>query len=218
MERGQAGLVSPAAEVLVLEGETVATIRALAARGVDSKRIAETVGVARNTVRRYLRRRIGEAVQVRPQARRLSGAAVDTARALYSGAADGNAVVVQRLLAEQGVAVSVRTVERAVADLRRAQRVAEVATVRVETARRCSTVPRQAPSPGPWKVARAASNRSSCHTPTVISLPWLACRDRRSRRLRSGLRRETMGETSALCVLDPLPQPPGHRSNGPVVM
>jgi transposase len=45
-----------------------------------------------------------------------------------------NAVVVQRLLAQRGCALSVRTIERAVADLRRAQRVAALATVRMETA------------------------------------------------------------------------------------
>jgi hypothetical protein len=40
------------------------------------------------------------------------------------GPAAGNAVVVQRLLAERGCVISVRTIERAVADIRRAQRVA----------------------------------------------------------------------------------------------
>ena len=56
------------------------------------------------------------------------------ARTLYEGPAAGNAVVVQRLLAERGLAISVRTFERAVADIRRAHRVAQLATVRVETA------------------------------------------------------------------------------------
>ncbi|WP_239493496.1 IS21 family transposase [Luteitalea sp. TBR-22] len=118
----------------MLEGEVVASIRALAARGVGSKRIAATLGVARNTVKRYLRTAVPAGVQVRPQARCLSEAARAEARRLYEGVAEGNAVVAHRLLAEQGVAVSVRTVERAVRDLRRARRVAEVATVRVETA------------------------------------------------------------------------------------
>jgi hypothetical protein len=54
--------------------------------------------------------------------------------ALFEGAAGGNAVVVRRLLADQGVAVSLRTTQRAVADLRQAQRAAALATVRVETA------------------------------------------------------------------------------------
>jgi transposase len=112
----------------------VATIRELAGRGVGSKAIARTVGVARNTVRRYLREPIAPGVQVRPAARRLSDEARQEARTLYEGSASGNAVVVQRLLKERGTDVSVRTVERAVADIRRARRAAELATVRVESA------------------------------------------------------------------------------------
>jgi transposase len=56
------------------------------------------------------------------------------ARALYEGPAAGNAVVVQRLLAERAIEVGVRTVQRVVAPQRRAQISAAVATVRVETA------------------------------------------------------------------------------------
>jgi transposase len=41
---------------------------------------------------------------------------------------------VRRLLGERGLTVSARTIERAVSDLRRAQRAAQLATVRVETA------------------------------------------------------------------------------------
>lgn len=134
MELRQGGLVSPIEEVLVLEGDVVAAIRELGSRGVGSKRIAHILGVARNTVKRYLRRPVPAGQQARPRARVLDAEALETTRALYGGAAAGNAVVVQRLLAEQDVVVSVRTVERAVADLRQAQRVAEVATVRVETA------------------------------------------------------------------------------------
>jgi orotate phosphoribosyltransferase-like protein len=85
MELEAGVLVPPVGEVPVIEGEIVTAIRELASRGVGSKTIAREVGVARNTVRRYLRR------------------------------------------------VSERTVQRAVADLRREQRVAALATVRVET-------------------------------------------------------------------------------------
>jgi hypothetical protein len=66
-----------------------------------SKTIEREVGVACNTVRRYLRQRLAAGVQTRPAARRLTEAARVTARALYSGAAAGNAVVVRRLLAEE---------------------------------------------------------------------------------------------------------------------
>src|SRR3954462_8077818 len=127
-------LVSPTAEVPVLEGQVVTAIRTLAARGVGKKAVAREVGVAINTVRRYLRQPIEPGHQVRPAARRLTDDRRGEARTLYEGAAAGNAVVVQRLLAERGCTMSVRTVERAVADIRRAQRVAALATVRVETA------------------------------------------------------------------------------------
>jgi transposase len=133
MELEREVLVSPKGEVPVIEGELVAAIRELAGRGVGSKTIARTVGVAWNTVKRYLRAPIEPGIQIRPAARRLTDDARRDARALYEGAAGGNAVVVQRLLAERGISVSNRTVERAVADMRRARRAADVATVRVES-------------------------------------------------------------------------------------
>src|SRR5262245_16838551 len=111
MELEREVLVSPTGEVPVIEGELVAAIRELAGRGLGSKTIARTVGVARNTVKRYLRAPIEPSVQVRPAARRLTDEARREARTLYEGAAGGNAVVVQRLLAAREVAVSVRTVE-----------------------------------------------------------------------------------------------------------
>jgi transposase len=134
MELEAGVLVPPIAEVPVIEGEIVTAIRELASRGFGSKAIAREVGVARNTVRRYLRQSVAVGMQTRPAARRLTEATRATARQLYTGAAAGNAVVVRRLLAEQEqVRVSERTVQRAVADLRREQRVAALATVRVET-------------------------------------------------------------------------------------
>ena len=87
-----------------------------------------------NAFIRYLRHPIVSGQQVKPAARRLADDRRVEARTLYEGAAEGNAVVVQRLLATRGCAMSVRTIERAVADIRRAQRMAAVATVRVETA------------------------------------------------------------------------------------
>jgi transposase len=95
--------------------------------------VARELGVARNTVRRYRRAPVPAGVQTRPRGRRLTDAHRETARALYTGPAAGNAVVVQRLLAAQGCAVSTRTIERAVADLRQAACAAALATVRVET-------------------------------------------------------------------------------------
>ena len=96
LERGV--LVSPTTEVPVVEGQMVTAIRTLAGRGVGKKAIAREVGVAVNTVRRYLRQPIAAGHQVR--ARRLTDDRREEARTLYEGPAAGNAVVVQRLLAE----------------------------------------------------------------------------------------------------------------------
>src|SRR4051812_26699256 len=107
MEQERAVLVSPTAEVLVVEGELVTAIRELASRGWGSKAIARELSIARNTARRYLRG--AEAgVQIRPAARRLSDAHRTTAQTLFQGSAEGNAVVVQQLLAEDGCQASVR--------------------------------------------------------------------------------------------------------------
>lgn len=133
MEQEQGVLVSPSAEVSVVEGELVTAIRELTNRGWGAKAIAAELAIARNTVRRYQRGAVA-GVQVRPSARRLSVEDQATAQSLFHREAEGNAVVVQQLLAERGCAVSVRTVQRAVAPVRQAQRAADVATVRVETA------------------------------------------------------------------------------------
>jgi IS30 family transposase len=60
--------------VPILEPKIVRQIEELSAQGWGSRRIANELGVARNTVRRYLRG--GEAAQqhVRPRARRLDAA------------------------------------------------------------------------------------------------------------------------------------------------
>ena len=133
MEQERGYLVSPSTEVPVIEGELVTAIRELAGRGWGSKAIARELQVARNTIRRYLRGAVaGE--QVRPAARRLSDDDVAQAKDWFGGTAAGNAVVVQQMLRAQGTEVSVRTVQRLVQPVRQAQRAADVATVRVETA------------------------------------------------------------------------------------
>jgi len=112
MELERDVLVSPTQEVPVVEGVVVLAIRALADCGVGGKAIARALGVARNTVRRYLRQSVETAGQVRPAARRLTDDWRVEARTLCEGPAGGNAVVVQRLLVEHGLTVSVRTIER----------------------------------------------------------------------------------------------------------
>jgi transposase len=117
----------------MVEQEVVRRIRVLAQAGWGHKRIAREVGVARNTVRRYLRAGSAADKQVRAKARRLTGEKQQRAVELWNGAAEGNAVVVKALLAQEGVEASVRTVQRAVEERRRQVHAAQVATVRFET-------------------------------------------------------------------------------------
>ena len=134
MEAREAGVSLPSREVHeMIEPEVVRQVRVLFARGWGAKRIAKELGIARNTVRRYLRDDGGAETQVRPGARALDDDARAEARQMFVGLAEGNAVVVQRELARRGNEASVRTVQRVVEDERRAQVAADVATVRFET-------------------------------------------------------------------------------------
>jgi transposase len=120
-------------EVPMVAAELVKQMGQLAKLGWGAKRIARELGVARNTVRRYLRGARAE-VQEHLAARRLDEAARAEALRLFDAEAEGNAVVVARLLQDRGIAASVRTVQRVVEDRRRSQRASQVATVRFETA------------------------------------------------------------------------------------
>ena len=108
-------------------------MRVLLARGWGVKRVAKELEIARNTVRRYARGGANAERQERPAARRLDTPAQARAREMFGGLAEGNAVVVHRELARDGVDVSVRTVQRAVREQRNAALAADVASVRFET-------------------------------------------------------------------------------------
>lgn len=133
METREAAVTLSAPEVSMVEPEVVRQVRVLSARGWGSKRIGGELGLARNTVRRYLRGGNGAEVQQRPRARRLDAKARASAAELFETVAEGNAVVVADLLAETGVRASVRTVQRVLEGQRRAMEAAAVATVRFET-------------------------------------------------------------------------------------
>jgi hypothetical protein len=98
-ENKRATLVVP-----MVDPEVVRHLRALRALGWGSKRIARELGIARNSVKRYLRDSAAES-QTRPGAWTLDAEQQAVARTLLDGPAAGNGVVVQRLLAEQQVAV-----------------------------------------------------------------------------------------------------------------
>jgi transposase len=117
----------------MLAPEIVRQIRELRSLGWGVKRIVGEMGVARGTVRRYLRGGEAAEVQRRPAARTLDEAAAKLATELLDGPAEGNAVVVRRLLAERGIPVPLRTLQRALMPHRQARHAAEVATVRFET-------------------------------------------------------------------------------------
>ena len=112
--------------------EEVAVMLRLHALGWGAKRIAAELGCSRNTVRRYLRQG-GWAPPRAPErrgARDGLGAWLGERLRRHRGNAD---VVRQELLAEHGLALSLRTVERAVRPWRR-ELVAEArATLRFET-------------------------------------------------------------------------------------
>jgi len=124
----------PVALEAMVDPEVVQQIRGLRAQGWGAKRIAHELGIARNTVKRYVRGGSSAAVQARPGRRALDDAQRSRAVALFDAVAEGNAVVVHRELAREGVEACVRTVQRAVVGRRRAKHAAAVATVRYETA------------------------------------------------------------------------------------
>jgi transposase len=116
----------------MLEPEVVDRIRELSGQGFGSKRIARELKIARNTVRRYLAGATA-GYQERPAARRLNRDTLRKVHRLYGSTAEGNTVVIQQELARQGIPVDLRTLQRAVAPLRREERAGALATVRFET-------------------------------------------------------------------------------------
>ena len=85
--------------VPMVDPEIVKQLRVLSALGWGKKRIARELGIARNSVRRYLREGAAAETQARPGAWTLDAEQQAAARTLLDGAAAGNGVVVQRLLA-----------------------------------------------------------------------------------------------------------------------
>jgi len=116
----------------MLKPDVVDRIREWTSQQVGVKQIARRLGIARNTVRRYLAgARVG--FQDRPAARRLDPATQREVERLFGTVAEGNTVVIQQELASRGVEIELRTLQRAVAPLRQEARARALATVRFET-------------------------------------------------------------------------------------
>jgi transposase len=112
--------------------DEVAAMLRLKALGWGIKRIARELGCSHMTVRRYLAK--GGFVAYRRPARWRTLAGLEDWLAERFRRHAGNADVVrQELMAEKGIALSLRTVEREVAPLRRALEAEARATVRFET-------------------------------------------------------------------------------------
>jgi len=125
--------VASSTQTAMIEPELVRQIGALEAMSWGSKRIARELGIALMTVKRYRRGQADAEVQRRPTRRDLDDEQRAKARELFDTTAEGNAVVVTQLLAEQGVDVDVRVVQRVLQPHRQTRRAAEAATVRFET-------------------------------------------------------------------------------------
>jgi transposase len=121
-------------EVPMIDADEVRQVRELSRRKWGAKRIARELGIARNTVRRYLRGGDAATRNSRPSAQALDEDMRRLALEMFDTLAEGNAVVVLRELQRRGVKVSIRTVQRALAERRRERRAAQLATVRFETA------------------------------------------------------------------------------------
>lgn len=130
----QRPMAPPFAEARMIEPDAVRQLRQLRAQGWGTKRIARELGIARNTIRRYVREGVAAEKQERPAARALDDDGRKLATALFDGEAEGNAVVVTDLLRARGYDVAVRTVQKVTASRRRERVAAALASVRFETA------------------------------------------------------------------------------------
>jgi transposase len=95
----------------VLAEETVSRLQALRTSGASIRRIVMLLGISRNTARRYLR-------QGPPQPR-IAPEWQERALQLFDTRCKGNASSVARVLRNEGVVVSTRTIQRLVRARRR---------------------------------------------------------------------------------------------------
>jgi len=118
-------------DVMKAPGEVSAMLR-LKALGWGSKRIAAELGCSRNTVRHWLARGDWRRCAWPSRSKKLDGLS-EWLRECFRQHAGNADVVRQELAREKNIVISLRTVERAVAPLRRELIAAARATVRFET-------------------------------------------------------------------------------------
>ena len=138
----------------MLDRHRVDAVRDRARRGWSIRSIVRALGVSRNTVRGYLRTRRTPGTQTRSGRRCLKDVAESELRSRLHDAR-GNASEVHRWLVESGVRVSVRTVQRAAAEVR---------CPRGDLP--ASQAPRRQPTPSPnadLELVRRIARRSRTH-------------------------------------------------------
>jgi transposase len=117
---------------MMVEPDEVGVMLRLHRLGWGTKRIAETLGCSRGTVKRYIKAGGWQAYGQPRRAGKLDGLA-DWLSATFNQHRGNADVVRQELERQHGIVVSLRTVERAVQPLRQALRAEARATVRFET-------------------------------------------------------------------------------------
>ena len=132
MDVGVLSLTEDQRRAVMKAPDEVSAMLRLKALGWGSKRIAAELGCARNTVRRWLSEGDWHACASASRSKKLDGLSdwIGERFRRHAGNAD---VVRQELASEKGLVVSLRTVERATAPLRRELVAAARATVRFET-------------------------------------------------------------------------------------
>ena len=136
MEEKSVNLSAITNQALAGDGEIiqeceVSTITGLHKRGWKIRAIARELGVSRNTVRKYLRNG-GVHEYQKPQRRGVLDGMEEWLKERFIKH-NGNGDVIRQELEERGIAVSLRTVERAVKEYREELRREGQATVRFET-------------------------------------------------------------------------------------
>ena len=117
----------------MLEPEAISAMLRLKELGFGTRRIARALGVSRNTVKSYIEAG-GWRAYKQPARRKLLDGRETWLRERFERHRGNADVVRQELLAEKGVVVSLRTIERAVAPYRRELAAQARATMRFETA------------------------------------------------------------------------------------